>query len=105
MVIMNDSGPNPEIGQIVRITKGRDVGQYSVIVELIDGRFVCIADGDMRKIDRMKKKNLNHLELVDYIADEVSNSFIETGRVTNGKLRYAITNFLEQHSDLLKEGE
>ncbi|MCL7749064.1 KOW domain-containing RNA-binding protein [Halalkalibacter alkaliphilus] len=102
---MQDSGSSPEIGQIVLITKGRDQGQLGIIVELIDDRFVKIADGDRRKVDRMKKKNMNHLELLDYIADEVKNSFVETGRVTNGKLRYAITNFLEYHSDLLKEGE
>ncbi|WP_332696634.1 KOW domain-containing RNA-binding protein [Halalkalibacter lacteus] len=102
---MQDSGSTPEIGQVVVITKGRDQGQLGIIVELIDDRFVRIADGDKRKIDRMKKKNIHHLELIDYIADEVQSSFIETGRVTNGKLRYALTNFFEQHSDLLKEGE
>lgn len=102
---MKDSGPSPELGQIVQITKGRDRGQFSVIIELIDDRFVGIADGDGRKVDRSKKKNINHIELIDYIADEVRNSFIETGRVTNGKLRYALTNFLEKHTDLLKEGE
>lgn len=101
---MQDSG-SPEIGQVVIITKGRDQGQVGIIVELINDRFVKVADGDKRKVDRMKKKNIHHLELIDYIADEVKSSFIETGRVTNGKLRYAITNFLEQHSDLLKEGE
>ncbi len=102
---MQDSGQSPEIGQIVMVTKGRDYGQFGVIVDLIDERFVRIADGDKRKIDRAKKKNINHLELIDYIADEVKGSFIETGRVTNGKLRYALTNFLEKQSDLLKEGE
>lgn len=102
---MQDSGHIPEIGQIVMVTKGRDHGQYGIIVDLIDERFVRIADGDKRKIDRAKKKNINHLELIDYIADEVKSSFIETGRVTNGKLRYALTNYLEQQSDLLKEGE
>ncbi|GAE26059.1 C-125 initiation factor IF-I [Halalkalibacter wakoensis JCM 9140] len=102
---MQDSGLSPEIGQIVIITKGRDQGQLGIIVEIIDDRFVKVADGDKRKVDRMKKKNINHLDLIDYIADEVKSSFIETGRVTNGKLRYALTNFLEQYSDLLKEGE
>ncbi|MDT8862268.1 KOW domain-containing RNA-binding protein [Alkalihalobacillus sp. MEB130] len=102
---MQDSGTSPEIGQIVVITKGRDQGQLGIVVQIIDDRFVKIADGDKRKVDRMKKKNINHLEVIDYIAEEVKSSFIETGRVTNGKLRYAITNFLEKHSDLLKEGE
>ncbi|MCM3715662.1 KOW domain-containing RNA-binding protein [Halalkalibacter oceani] len=102
---MKDSGPSPELGQIVQILKGRDQGQFGVIIELVDDRFIGIADGDKRKVDRSKRKNINHVELIDYIAEEVRNSFIETGRVTNGKLRYALASFLEKHTDLLKEGE
>ncbi|WP_100406015.1 KOW domain-containing RNA-binding protein [Bacillus solitudinis] len=101
---MVDSEPSPKIGQIVKVTKGRDCNQYSIIVKLLDHRFVSVADGDKRKVDRPKKKNINHIKLVDYISEEVSNSFDETGRVTNGKLRYAISNFLKQEL-LLQEGE
>ncbi|WP_100374735.1 KOW domain-containing RNA-binding protein [Bacillus sp. FJAT-45037] len=102
---MNDSGPSPRIGQFVQIKKGRDYGMYAVIIEVINDRYVLIADGDKRKIDRAKKKNINHLELLNYIAPEIRISVDETGRVTNGKLRYAISDFLAQQLDLLKEGE
>ena len=49
-------------GQIVKILKGRDAGQYAVIVSIEDSRFVWIADGDKRKFDGAKKKNVLHLE-------------------------------------------
>ncbi|WP_088106064.1 KOW domain-containing RNA-binding protein [Halalkalibacter urbisdiaboli] len=101
---MKDSEPSPSVGQIVKITKGRDRDQFSVIIKLDNHRFVFIADGDKRKVDRPKRKNISHLKLMDYISEEVCNSFNETGRVTNGKLRYALSNFLEQEL-LLQEGE
>ncbi|HET7657632.1 MAG TPA: KOW domain-containing RNA-binding protein [Bacillales bacterium] len=79
----------------MKILRGKDVDHYSVIVEVINDRFVCIADGDRRKFDRAKKKNVNHLELQDFISPEITRSLEEAGRVTNGKLRFAIAKFLE----------
>ncbi|MGG0719882.1 KOW domain-containing RNA-binding protein [Robertmurraya massiliosenegalensis] len=82
-----------QLGQIVLISHGRDAGQYAIIVRLLDERFVLVADGDKKKFDRPKKKNLLHLELIDYVSPEVQRSLLETGRVTNGKLRYALKKF------------
>jgi large subunit ribosomal protein L14e len=83
----------PKLGQIVLITQGRDAGQYAIIVRLQDDRFVLLADGDKKRSDRPKKKNLQHLKLIDYVSPEVQRSLLETGHVTNGKLRYALTKF------------
>ena len=103
MVSESDQTPLP--GQIVRILKGRDAGNYCVIVRVVDGRFVEVADGDKRKFDRAKRKNLNHLELQHYVSAEVKNSIDETGKVTNGKLRYAIAKFLDEESSDRRKGE
>ncbi|MEQ2528980.1 RNA-binding protein [Bacillaceae bacterium CLA-AA-H227] len=83
----------PELGQIVLISHGRDAGQYAIIVGLLDNRFVFLADGDKKKFDQPKKKNLLHLKLIDFVSPEVQRSLLETGRVTNGKLRYALNKF------------
>lgn len=91
-----DDPVEPQLGQIVKIRRGRDSNQFAVIVKILDQRFVYIADGDKRKFDQPKKKNLLHLELTDQISQEVVNSLEETGRVTNGKLRYALRKFAEQ---------
>jgi large subunit ribosomal protein L14e len=92
--MVNDSYSSPQIGQIVRILQGRDTDECSVIVKVLDERFVLIADGDKRKFDKAKKKNINHLELIQFISPEVKRSIIETGRVTNGKLRFAVSKFI-----------
>ncbi|TKC14297.1 KOW domain-containing RNA-binding protein [Robertmurraya kyonggiensis] len=83
----------PELGQIVLISHGRDAGQYAIIVGLLDNRFVFLADGDKKKFDQPKKKNILHLKLIDFVSPEVQRSLLETGRVTNGKLRYALNKF------------
>ncbi|MNC04800.1 50S ribosomal protein L14e [compost metagenome] len=84
----------PQLGQIVKILRGRDSGDYAVIVGLVDQRSVLIADGRTRKFDHPKKKNLLHLELQSETSDIVVNSLMETGRVTNGKLRHALAKYL-----------
>lgn len=85
----------PQVGRIVKVLRGREQDKYAVIIRLIDDRFVLIADGDKRKFDQPKKKNLLHLQLMDDVSSEVADSINETGRVTNGKLRYALNKFLE----------
>jgi len=93
---LSTNRPKPEIGQIVRITQGRDAGQYAVVIEILDHRFVLLADGEKRKYNRPKKKNLQHVELIDYISPEIKSSLEETGRVTNGKLRFAKNLFANE---------
>ncbi|TYS62476.1 RNA-binding protein [Sutcliffiella horikoshii] len=102
---MIESDSTLQVGQIVSITQGRDAGQYAVIIKILDERFVVLADGDKRKFDRPKKKNIHHLEFFDYVSPEVQNSMKETSRVTNGKLRFALTKFVNELVTDLKKGE
>ncbi|UOQ44596.1 KOW domain-containing RNA-binding protein [Halobacillus salinarum] len=102
---MNESESSPRIGQVVRIVQGREAGQYAVVIDVLDGRFVLLADGDKRKYDRPKKKNLQHIELMDFISPEVQNSLLETGRVTNGKLRFAVSKYENEVVTDLKKGD
>ncbi len=95
----------PKTGQIVRIIQGRDQNKVAVIIEIIDDRFVLIADGDKRKYDRPKKKNINHLELTPFISEEVRESLLETGRVSNGKLRFAVAKYEREVVTDLEKGD
>lgn len=88
----------PQVGQVVKVLKGRDADQYAIVVSIEDSKFVSIADGNKRKFDQAKKKNLVHLEPQPFISSEVVNSLQESGRVTNGKLRFAVAKFLSDES-------
>jgi large subunit ribosomal protein L14e len=102
---VNESESSPRIGQVVRIMQGRDAEQFAIVIEVLDDRFVLIADGEKRKYDRPKKKNKNHLEFYNYVSPEVQSSILETGRVTNGKLRFAVNKFVNEQVTDLKKGE
>ncbi|SDS53938.1 KOW motif-containing protein [Paenibacillaceae bacterium GAS479] len=82
-----------QVGRLVKVLRGKDEGSYAVIVEILDDRFVHIADGNGRRFDSPKKKNLQHLQLLPALSSEVSDSMSETGRVTNAKLRFAIQKY------------
>jgi|SRR5690606_7549824 len=99
-----DESSKPKIGQVVKITRGRDYGKFAIVISLED-RYAYIVDGDKRKFDKPKKKNLLHLQPQDEIASEVVESLLESGRVTNGKLRFALSRFMDRMSEAQEKGE
>jgi len=104
-MIVVDSESSPQVGQLVRVLRGRDADKLAIIVAIEDERFVRIADGDKRKFDTAKKKNVLHLEKFDLISSEVQDSITESGRVTNGKLRFAVNKFKEALDAQSEKGE
>ncbi|MFT8363507.1 MAG: KOW domain-containing RNA-binding protein [Sporolactobacillus sp.] len=102
---MGNEQASPVPGQIAQVLKGKETGSYFVVVGLLDSHFALIADGDRRKFDNAKKKNISHLKLQSYVSFEVQKSILETGRVTNGKLRYALAHFLDEELSNLRKGE
>ncbi|BFH16951.1 KOW domain-containing RNA-binding protein [Paenibacillus melissococcoides] len=97
----------PRLGQFVKVLRGRDAGKLAVIIGIEESRYVNIADGDKRKFDQPKRKNLLHLEVLPEISHEVVRSLQESGRVTNSKLRYVLTKFAEESAaaDVEQKGE
>ncbi len=51
-----------DIGSIVISKAGRDQGRRFLVVGEVDDDFVMIANGDLRKMDRQKKKRRKHLK-------------------------------------------
>jgi large subunit ribosomal protein L14e len=82
-----------QIGQLIKVLRGKDEERYAIVIEVLDERFVKIADGNKRKFDQPKKKNVLHLELLPIICQEVAISLQESGNVTNAKLRYAVQKY------------
>jgi len=97
----------PHLGQFVKVLRGREAIQYAVIVAIEESQYVKIADGNKRKFDRPKRKNLLHLELQPKISREVVQSLQTSEQVTNSKLRYVIVKYIEQQASIYadKKGE
>ena len=82
------------IGDIVMSKAGRDKGHCFIIMSL-DDEFAQICDGDLRKIDKPKKKKLKHLNKTHGSSQYIKDKLIEGTKVTNTELRRAISEFEE----------
>nr|WP_048601045.1 KOW domain-containing RNA-binding protein [Rubeoparvulum massiliense] len=100
-----DSDARPRIGEIVRICRGRDAGNYAIIVGFEDDRYLLLADGNKRKFDTPKKKNISHVEFQHAIAPDVVKAMHENNRVSNGKIRFAIQQFITERAEVSEKGE
>jgi ribosomal protein L14E/L6E/L27E len=56
---------------VVLSKSGRDRGKAFVVVRVINERYLSLSDGDLRKIENPKKKNIRHLQVTSIPAEEV----------------------------------
>lgn len=72
-------------GMIVRSRAGRDAGRWCVIVGL-EENYALLADGDLRKIEKPKRKKLMHLARTNtvLVPDDYS---------TNNRLKQVLAAF------------
>lgn len=75
------------IGQVVKSKAGRDRGRVFVVVDIVDEQYVLLVDGDLRKVDKPKKKKVKHLTKYNMISDEIKNRLENDEKVNNLLLR------------------
>ncbi|HHW58206.1 MAG TPA: RNA-binding protein [Clostridia bacterium] len=82
-----------QIGQIVRSKAGRDKGRIFVIIGKVDEQHVLIVDGDLRKIERPKKKKFKHLQKYNDVIFQIKEKIEKGDKLTNEEIR----KFLEPY--------
>ena len=51
-----------EVGSVVISKAGRDQGRRFLVIAEVDADFVMVANGELRRMDRLKKKRRKHLK-------------------------------------------
>ena len=74
-------------GEVVYSKAGRDKDKPFVVLEVIDGQFVMLADGRMRRVDKPKKKKMKHLLKSGYTSSYIQEKLAEGVKVTNPDLK------------------
>ena len=93
-----------EIGRVVKSRQGRDAGRFFVILEVVDDKYVMMADGLTRKINHPKKKKILHLHPKPIVVDCVAEK-LPTHQLLDSDLRKALQAAgLEIDQPLCKEG-
>lgn len=87
---MADARP---LGRLVLSRAGRDKGRPFIVLGY-DGDRALVADGDLRPVERPKKKNLRHLAFTRGVAEEVAQKLAADRPVSNAEVRAAILKLL-----------
>jgi len=94
-----------KLGELVSSKAGRDTGRKLVIVGIIDEKFVLVSDGDLRKIEKPKKKKIKHVESCGIIIDSLNKKLENNMKVTNAEIRKEIAKYVQDSKESLnKEG-
>ena len=92
----------PACGVVAVSKAGRDAGKTFVILEVLDDQHVLIADGELRKVNKPKRKKLKHLWIRPFTAESVREC-LEAGKMlTDSDLRKALMVF--EKADQKEEG-
>ncbi len=78
------------IGQYVKSKSGRDKDRVFIIIDIIDELYILVADGDLRKLEKPKRKKIKHLSKYNVVSDEVQRRNKEGKKITNLVLRREI---------------
>ncbi len=78
------------LGQVVISQAGRDTGRKFVVIRVIDDLFVEISDGDLRRVEKPKKKKIKHLKATDEKVQSVEEKLKSGIRVSNAEMRKAL---------------
>ncbi len=79
-------------GSIVRSIAGRDKGDLFIVISR-EGDYAYLANGELRKVDRPKKKKLKHLQGSNTVSEFIRNKLQTAGKVTNSEVRKALSEF------------
>ena len=72
------------VGTLVFSKAGRDKGEMFLTL-LVENGYAYIADGDLRRVEKPKKKKLIHLQR--------TNNTVEIGEITNSAVRKIIAQY------------
>lgn len=73
------------LGKLAYSKSGRDAGRYFLITGIIDANYAYISDGDLRPIEKPKKKKLMHLKLTNETAEDILK-LINSGEMVSNRM-------------------
>jgi len=86
-----------EFGSIVISKAGHDKGEVYVILKS-DEKYVYLMNGKNRTFDRPKKKNIKHVQCVNYTDNVMLEKHQGQMKITNEDVKRAIKLYLEKCS-------
>lgn len=91
------------IGRLVFSQSGRDRGRAFVVVGILKQNYILMADGNLHKIEKPKKKNIRHVKVSNIVADQIYE-YLNRGEIPdNYMIKKNIQSILENEESTGKE--
>ncbi|RQD70198.1 MAG: RNA-binding protein [Tindallia sp. MSAO_Bac2] len=78
------------VGQMVKSQQGRDQGRHFIIIDVLDDQYALLVDGNLRRLDKPKKKKIKHFKATNQISEEIKNRIESDGKLNNALVRKEI---------------
>lgn len=88
-----DSSDEIAIGQVVKSRAGRDKGKIFLVLEVLDNEHLLVVDGNLRKLDKPKKKKIKHLIVYNTILDGLNYKMENKMKINNAYIRKLLEPF------------
>ncbi len=82
-----------QLGQVVKSKAGRDKGRIFIVTDILDDKYVMIADGDIRRMDSCKKKKIKHLIIYNSVIVDYQDKRNKCEKVNNAYIRKVLVPF------------
>ena len=79
------------LGQVVYSKAGRDSGRKFIVIGFLNEDYALVADGDLRRMDKPKKKKLKHLAFEKEIVIPINEKLTNKQKISNAELRKFLT--------------
>lgn len=90
-----------KIGGFVKSKSGHDKGCFYIIIEA-NASYLYLADGKTKTLDKLKKKNIKHVQYLSYQDEVLQNKINHNITLRNEDIQRAIKSY--QMSDINQEG-
>jgi ribosomal protein L14E/L6E/L27E len=84
------------IGQLAASKCGRDRGEPYLVLEIINEAFVYLVNGDKRRVENPKRKNIKHLRFYKAVAEHLAQQWEAGQQVANIEVRRVIAGLIEK---------
>lgn len=85
-------------GQLVSSCAGRDQGRYFIVIDVVNESLVKVVDGDLRRVEKPKVKNMRHLIRYERMVTSIAEKLKSGQRITNEQVRLALKETLNEEA-------
>ncbi len=81
------------VGSVVFSKAGRDKGNFFMVLEILDDAYVNIVDGEIRKLDRPKRKKIKHLKNTNDVLETIAVKVIKGTKIFDAEVFSALRKY------------